>query len=119
MSGILRHDGSYPLAVGGWKDHVHVFFEMQVTMSVSKQMQMLKASASKWINDKQFVKGRFQWQEGFAAVSVARTQRDQVIRYIMNQEEHHHIKTFREEYFELLNEFQIEFEPQYVFEFYE
>ncbi|HYK46335.1 MAG TPA: IS200/IS605 family transposase [Parafilimonas sp.] len=119
MSGILRNDGSYPLAVGGWEDHVHVFFEMQPTMSVSKQMQMLKASSSKWINDNKFVKGRFLWQEGYAAVSVARSDRDRVIKYIMNQEEHHGSKRFREEYFELLNEFQIEFDPQYIFEFYE
>ena len=70
MSGILRNDGSYPLAVGGWKDHVHVFFELQVTMPVSKQMQMLKATSSKWVNDHHFVTGRFQWQEGYAALSL-------------------------------------------------
>jgi hypothetical protein len=47
MSGVLKNDGSYPLAVNGWKDHVHVFFELPVTLSVSKQMQMLKSASSK------------------------------------------------------------------------
>jgi len=64
MSGILKNDGSYPLAVGGWLDHVHVFFELQPTMAVADQMRMLKATSSKWINDNKLVKGRFNWQEG-------------------------------------------------------
>lgn len=119
MSGILRNDGSFPLAIGGWQDHVHVFFEMPVTMSVSKQMQMLKATSSKWINDNKLVKGKFQWQEGYAAFSHSRSQRDQVIKYIMNQEQHHRRKTFREEYFGLLRKFEIEFDERFAFEFYE
>jgi putative transposase len=119
MSGILLKDGSYPLAVGGWKDHVHVFFEMEVTISVSKQIQMLKATSSKWINDNHFIKGKFQWQDGYGAFSYARSQRDPVIKYIMNQEQHHRHKTFRDEYLDLLAKFEIEFDPKYLFEFYE
>ena len=98
---------------------MHAFFELQVTMAVSKQMQMLKATSSKWINDNHFVKGKFQWQDGYAAFSHSRSQRDPVIKYIMNQERHHRRKTFREEYFELLAKFEIEFDAKYLFEFYE
>ena len=92
ISGILRDDGSFPLAVGGWKDHVHVFFEMHVPMSVSKQMQMLKATSSKWINDNHFLKGKFHWQDAYGAFSYVRSQR--VIKYYMNQKQHHRRKTF-------------------------
>ena len=63
--------------------------------------------------------GRFQWQEGYAALSLARSQRDRMIKYIMNQEEHHRGKTFRDEYLELLEKFEVEFDMQYLFEFYE
>jgi REP element-mobilizing transposase RayT len=63
ISGVLRKDGSYPLAVNGWMDHVHVFFELQVTMRVSDQMRMVKATSSKWINDHRFVRGKFRWQK--------------------------------------------------------
>ena len=118
ISGILKNDGSYPLAVGGWKDHVHVFFELPVTLSVAKQMQMLKASSSKWINDNRLAKGKFSWQDGYGAFSYSRSQRDTMIKYIMNQEEHHRTKTFREEYMELLKEFEILYDEKYLFEFY-
>ena len=119
MSGILKEDGSYPLAVGGWKDHVHVFFELPVTMCVSDQMRMLKATSSKWINDNNKVRGKFRWQEGYGTFSYSRSQRDKVIQYIINQEEHHRKQTFREEYLGLLKKFEIEYDEKYLFEFYE
>jgi putative transposase len=119
MAGVLRNDGTYPLAVGGWRDHVHVFFELPVTMPVSKQIQMLKATASKWVNDNKFVKNKFSWQEGYGAFSYSRSQRNNVIQYIMNQKEHHQEKTFREEYIELLQKFGISYDDKYIFNFYE
>ena len=119
MYGILKNDKAFPLAVGGWKDHVHVFFELPTTVSVAKQMQMLKATASKWINDNRLVAGKFRWQEGYGAFSYSRSQRDTVIKYIMNQEEHHRKKTFKEEYLELLKKFEIQYDRKYLFEFYD
>jgi REP element-mobilizing transposase RayT len=119
MSGILKNDGSFPLALNGWEDHVHVFFELPVNMSVSKQMQLLKSASSKWINDRRLVKGKFSWQEGYGAFSYARSQRNAVIQYIKDQEAHHSKKTFREEYMELLNDYRIAFDEKYVFEFYD
>ena len=119
MYGILKNDNTFPLAVNGWKDHVHVFFELSVTVCVSDLMRMLKATSSKWINDNKFVKGKFSWQEGYGAFSYSRSQRNSVIQYIMNQEEHHKNVTFREEYLDLLKQFGIAYENQYLFEFYE
>ncbi len=119
ISGILRQDGSYPLAVNGWMDHVHVFFELPVTMRVSDQMRMVKATSSKWINDHRFVRGKFRWQEGYGAFSYSRSQRNSVIKYIMNQEQHHRTVKFREEYLGFLRKFQIPFKDQYLFEFYD
>ncbi len=119
MYGILKNDGVFPLAIGGWQDHVHLFFEMQPTESLSKLMQMLKSTSSKWINDNKKVRGRFEWQSGYGAFSYSRSQRDRVINYIMNQEEHHSHKTFKEEYLAMLKDFEIDFDEQYLFEFYD
>ena len=119
ISGILKKSGSFPLAVNGWMDHVHAFFELPVGTAVSDQMRLVKANSSKWINDSKLVKGRFSWQEGYGAFSFSRSQRDSVIKYIINQEEHHKKKTFREEYLGLLKKFEIPFEDKYVFEFYD
>jgi REP element-mobilizing transposase RayT len=119
ISGILKNNGQYTLAVNGYKDHVHIFFELNPTSSISDMMREVKANSSKWINDNKLVVGKFSWQEGYGGFSYSRSQRDNVINYITNQETHHAKTTFREEYLELLRKFEIEFRDEYVFEFYE
>ena len=117
IAGTITKKGAKQLAVGGWKDHVHVFFGLPVNQSISDFMSVVKSNSSRWINEQGFVKGKFQWQEGFGAFSFARSQRDVVINYIMNQEEHHRKKTFKEEYLKMLHDFEIEYNPEYLFEF--
>lgn len=118
MCGILKSSAT-PLAVGGWNDHVHVLFGMQPSITISDIVQKVKANSSKWINENGFVHGNFEWQVGYGAFSYSRDQRDRLIRYIMNQEQHHGKKTFHEEYFQLLKEFEVAFDDHYLFEFFE
>ena len=119
MTGILRNINQYPLAVNGYKNHVHIFFEMHPTKNLSDVLEIVKANSSKWINSNHFVKGRFEWQRGFSGFTYSRSQRDHVIQYIMNQENHHKEQTFREEYMEMLRKSGMEYDEKYIFEFYE
>jgi REP element-mobilizing transposase RayT len=119
IHGILDNIGQYPLAVNGFRDHVHVLFEMQPAKALSDVIKVVKANSSKWINDNHYVVGNFSWQEGFGGFSYSRSQRDDVINYIAQQPKHHATKTFREEYFDLLKKFGIDFKNEYVFEFYD
>jgi putative transposase len=118
ISGIITGEGATSLAVGGWKDHVHIFFAMPVAMRISDLVGAVKANSSKWINQNNFIKNKFQWQAGYGAFSHSKSQRDPVIKYIMNQEEHHKILTFKEEYLKMLNEFEVEYNEKFLFEFY-
>jgi REP element-mobilizing transposase RayT len=119
ITGIINGLGHYSLAVNGYKDHVHVFFEYNPKYAISDVVRDIKANSSKWINENKFVLGKFSWQEGYGGFSYSRSQRNDVIQYIMNQEEHHQKRTFRDEYLKLLKDFEIEFKNEYVFEFYE
>lgn len=89
------------------------------TTSILDFTSVVKANSSKWINEQGFVKGKFQWQSGYGAPSHSRSQRDGVIKYIMTQEEHHKNQTFKEEYLKVLNDFNVDYEAKYLFEFYE
>ena len=119
ISGILTNTNQFSLAVNGYKDHVHMFFEMSPTKSLSDIVRIVKANSSKWINENRLIPGKFSWQEGYGGFTYSRSQRDEVIKYIMKQEEHHHQKTFREEYLSILKTFEINFNESYIFEFYE
>ncbi len=119
MAGILVKDGLKSLAVGGWLDHVHVLFGMPPNRCVSDIVRIVKASSSKWVNEESFIPGVFRWQEGFGGFSYSVSQRDRVIKYIMNQEKHHERLTFRKEYLTMLDEFQVEADARYLFEFFD
>ena len=119
ISGILSHTGQFPLAVNGAYDHVHMFFELNPANTISDILRIVKSNSSKWINDHQFLKGKFSWQEGYGAFSYARSARNEVINYIKSQEEHHRKISFREEYLGMLAKFDIPYDSKYLFEFYD
>jgi len=119
LCGILRNHKHYPLAINGYYDHIHVFFEMHPAMALSDIVCELKSSSSKWINDNNMLPGKFRWQDGYGGFSYSRSQQDRVIKYILNQEKHHERITFREEYLAILKAFKIEFKEQYLFDFLE
>ena len=96
-------------------DHVHLLFGLRPAQSLSDLMQDVKANSSKWINEKGFIRGKFQWQEGFGAFSYGKSQLKNVIKYIENQEEHHRKRTFLEEYRAFLDIFEVEFDEKYIF----
>ena len=115
--GILKNNGQYPLAVNGYKDHVHIFFELHPKANIANIISIVKSNSTKWINDNGFVIGKFAWQEGYAGFSYSKSQREKVINYIINQELHHRNKTFKEEYLELLQKFNIDYNETYLFDF--
>lgn len=85
-------------------------------MNISGLVQVIKNSSSKFINEQKFLHSKFSWQEGYGAFSYAHSQIENVYQYILNQEEHHKKKTFKEEYLDFLQKFDIEYDVKYLFE---
>jgi len=88
---------------------------MRPHQSVSSLVQNIKTESSKWIKEQSFCKIPFSWQEGYGAFSYSKSHVEKVINYIANQEKHHATKTFLNEYRELLNAFEIEWDERYIF----
>ncbi len=89
---------------------------MKPDCALSNLIRDVKANSSKFINEKKFVGGKFEWQTGFGAFTLGHSQLNIIINYIKNQEEHHKTKFFREEYVELLRRYEIDFKTEYIFE---
>jgi len=115
ITGIILNQGHKLLAINGMPDHIHIFIGMRPNQSVSDLLQEIKRSSSLWINQKGFVNGKFEWQEGYGAFSYSKSHVDQVIKYIENQEDHHKKITFREEYTDFLQKFEIDYDERYIF----
>ncbi|MBK8549735.1 MAG: IS200/IS605 family transposase [Ignavibacteria bacterium] len=119
ICGIVHGQKQKVYAINGVSDHIHILLSMKPDIALSDLIRDIKANSSKWINTKDFVTQKFQWQEGFEAFSYSESQLDKVIKYINDQEKYHSKKSFKDEYIELLNRFNIEYDEKYVFEFYE
>ena len=115
ISGIIRNNGHKLLSINGMPDHIHLLIGLRPTQSISDLLQDIKGNSSKWINEKHLVNGRFSWQEGYGAFSYRKEDIPVLIKYIDNQERHHQRKSFKEEYLDLLKEFEIEYDDKYVF----
>jgi len=115
ISGIIKNNNHKLLAIGGMPDHLHILIGMRPTQSVSDLMQDIKGSSSKWINEKKFLNVKFEWQDGYGAFSYSKSHVDAVIDYIKNQEQHHAVKTFREEYLDILKKYEVDYDERYIF----
>ncbi|MDF2451421.1 MAG: transposase [Bacteroidota bacterium] len=115
ITGIVQNNKHKMIAINGMPDHIHILVGLHPTQSISNLLQDIKGNSSKWINDKKFVKGKFEWQEGYGAFSYGKSQVKDVISYIENQETHHTKISFRSEYIEFLEKFGIDYNEQFVF----
>lgn len=116
IGNIINETGCKTLIVNGVEDHVHCFFGLKPSISISDVMQSVKAKSSKWINENNLMLNRFEWQRGFGSFSYSKSAVNDVYKYIQNQEEHHKKQSFREEYIEFLNKFEVEYDEKYIFE---
>jgi putative transposase len=115
ITGIVSGQKQKLIAINNMPDHMHILVGLQPDLSISNLVRDVKANSSAFIKQKRWVAGRFSWQEGFGAFSYSRSQVGTVVRYIENQPEHHRRKTFREEYIELLEKFNVDYDPKYIF----
>ena len=79
----------------------------------------IKSNSSRWLNENRWIKTKFRWQEGYGAFTYSKSQIDSVVKYILNQPEHHKKTTFKSEYLKILQQSDVEFDEQYLFEWYD
>ena len=113
LGGVVKGLGAFPEGIGGVEDHVHLLVGLKATHCLADIVRELKKSGTRWMRDEMGL-DNFRWQEGYAGFSVSASLRGQVKAYIANQEEHHRIKTFREELVEILTKAGVNYDETYL-----
>jgi len=117
MTTVLQNKKQKVMAINGMPDHVHLLIGQSPDIALSDLVKDVKIASSRLINDKRWVRGHFNWQLGFGAFSYSRSQVSRVAKYIEDQERHHAKRSFGDEYLTLLKNFDVEYDPTYVFTF--
>jgi REP element-mobilizing transposase RayT len=119
ITSLVQSRKAKMLAINCMPDHTHLFVGFKPTILISDFVKEIKVDSNNFINSKNWVRGKFKWQEGYGVFSYSHSHIYAVVKYVLNQEVHHQQKTFKQEYLQLLKKFDIPFEEQYLFEFFE
>jgi REP element-mobilizing transposase RayT len=120
ISGLLENKRCKSLIVNGFSDHIHIFTGLNPMLSISDLVHDTKISSTTFINkEKKWFRGKFSWQDGYGAFSYSHSHVKDLYHYILNQENHHQKKSFREEYEEMLRKFEVNFDEKYLFRFFD
>jgi REP element-mobilizing transposase RayT len=119
ISGLINSMGHKSYAVNGMPDHVHIFMSFSPAHSPAETIKEIKRASTNFINEKGWFKNKFLWQNGYGCFSYSRSQIDDVVKYILNQQNHHSKRSFREEYIDFLRKFEVEYNEQFLFEFFD
>lgn len=115
ITGTIQNNDHKLLAINSTPDHLHFFVGLNPKQSISDMMRLVKGDSSEFVNKERFTMSKFYWQEGYGAFSNSRSQIDSVVKYIMNQKQHHSKRTFKEEYLDMLKDYAVEYDEKYIF----
>ncbi|MDO5972266.1 IS200/IS605 family transposase [Flavivirga aquimarina] len=119
ISGILTEMKHKSIIVNGVSNHVHILVGLNPNKSISETVYAIKRSSSLFINKEKLCPTKFAWQEGYGAFTYGRSQLNDVYQYVLNQEKHHKNISFKEEYIQFLEKFEVEYEERFLFDFLE
>ena len=119
ITGIVKNKKQKMLAINSMPNHMHIFIGWEPCIHLPDLVKIIKSQSSAFINSNKLSTGKFRWQIGYGAFSYAKSQKKVVINYIENQERHHASRTLKEEYVEMLEKFEVDYDNRYLFDFLE
>jgi putative transposase len=119
MTKIIQKYEHKLVAIYAMRDHIHILIGYRPHQLISELVEELKTSSNKWIKSNRFTPFAFAWQLGYGAFAHSKSQVPVITTYIRNQEIHHAHKTFRQEYLEILEKNEIDYNTAYLFDFYD
>lgn len=114
ISGIILNKKCHLYQINGVEDHVHILTHLHPSVALADLVKDIKLASTQYIKEKNLFVNFKGWQEGYGAFTYATDRKAVLINYVLNQVEHHQVKTFREEYVDLLLEHGVEFDEKYL-----
>jgi REP element-mobilizing transposase RayT len=114
LAGTIKNLDSRCLAAGGTSNHLHLLVSQSKNIALSRLMEEIKKSSSKWIKTKGTALRSFGWQDGYGAFTIGQSQVEALQRYIAGQKQRHKKQTFEEELVALLNKYGVQYDERYL-----
>jgi REP element-mobilizing transposase RayT len=112
--GIVNKKNCHLYQVNGVENHIHILTHIHPSISLATLVKDIKLSSSFYIKEFRLFNDFKGWQNGYGAFTYNIKEKEKLIAYVKNQEKHHKVRTFIEEYIELLNENNINYDRKYL-----
>jgi REP element-mobilizing transposase RayT len=114
INGLLVNKNCHVYRINGVEDHLHIVTHLHPSVSLASLVKDVKLATSDHIKKTNLFPKFIGWQSGYGAFTYTIKEKDRLIEYVKNQEEHHAVKTFIEEYIQLMVEHGIQFDEKYL-----
>lgn len=112
--GILKSKNCKLFRINGIEDHVHIVCDLHPSVALANLVKDIKVASSKWIKEQGIYPDFSNWAESYGAFTLSIKEKDSIIKYVMNQQEHHRKESFRDEFVRFLKENEVEFDEKYL-----
>jgi len=119
ITGVTQKRHHKLLAIYCVPDHLHILIGLHSAQSIYKLVEETKKASRTFTKEQSWMPFDFDWQRGYGDFSYSKSQTDAIVKYVLNQEEHHRTRTFQEHYIDISTKLEIDFEKQYLFDFYD
>jgi REP-associated tyrosine transposase len=116
LGGIVRELGGNVIAANSMPDHVHILLCLPPSVAVAEALRVMKTNSSRWVHQNGSRHRGFGWQTGYGAFSVSQSNAASVVKYIREQEKHHRLVTFQEEFISFLKKNGVRYDERYIWE---
>ncbi|HXG38544.1 MAG TPA: IS200/IS605 family transposase [Bacteroidota bacterium] len=114
IAGILKNKKCHLYRINGVDDHLHIVTHLHPSVALADLVKDIKLASSEFIKNDKLFPNFGGWQDGYGAFTYSIEAKDRLIEYVKNQQEHHRVKTYREEVIELLKEHGVEYDERYL-----
>ena len=112
--GIIQQKKGTLYRINGMEDHIHIVSDLHPTVALADYVKDIKVSTSLWMKDNGLFPLFEGWGEGYCALTYSYKEKENIIEYVKNQQEHHKKETFREEVIRFFKEVGIDIDGQFL-----
>ena len=113
MLGTIKNKNCFLYRINGMEDHIHILSDLHPSIALADYMRDIKTASSLWLKQHEKFPAFEGWADGYAALTYAWRDKDLIVNYIKNQQEHHKKETFEEEYRKFLEAHGITIDERY------
>jgi REP element-mobilizing transposase RayT len=111
--GIIKNKKCVLYRINGMEDHIHILSDLHPSLALADYIKDIKVASSKWMKESGYFPDFKGWGIKYCALTYSYKEKDIIVRYIKNQQEHHKEESFQDEIKRIFKEQEIDLDEKW------